>query len=131
MAHTDMIDKITEIIPGQCAMGTRGLTMTEDVFACHFPNFPVLPGVLMMKAINDLACELIGESNEICHKNPAIILKKMEKIKFHKFGRPGDNLKICVNVLKQDKNKVFVSGEIRCENTKIFQVKKIVYEISS
>lgn len=129
MAHMDMIDKITEIIPGQFATGMRGLTMTEDVFTCHFPNFPVLPGVLMMKAINDLACKLLTESKEIYQDNSTVILKKMEKVKFHKFGRPGDYLRIRVNFSKKDKNEVFLSGEIWCENTIIFQVKKIVYEI--
>lgn len=129
MAHTNMIDKIIEMIPGKSAVGIRGLTMSEDVFGCHFPNFPILPGVLMIQSLNELAVKLIAESKEIEQRDSAIVLKKAEHLKFYKYARPGDVLKVSVRVIRQEEEQMILSGSIYCDDRKIFELKKLVYEI--
>lgn len=129
MSHIDMIDKIIEIVPSKYAIATRGLTMTEDIFSCHFPKFPILPGVLMLQAVNELSERLIAKSENVDNKKNTICLKEMGKVKFYKYCRPGDTLKIYVKIVKKEKKKIFLSGKIERDNNKVFQVKKIIYEI--
>ena len=44
-----LVDKMTDVVPGKSATGFKNVTMNEPFFTGHFPNNPVMPGVLQMK----------------------------------------------------------------------------------
>ena len=58
-----LIDKVTEMVPGQSIKGYKNLTYNEPFFAGHFPNEPVMPGVLQIEALAQLGavCVLLRE----------------------------------------------------------------------
>ena len=57
------LDKIIELTPGEHAIGAKGVAGSEDYFADHFPDFPVLPGVLQVEALAQLSGKLVeGDS---------------------------------------------------------------------
>ncbi len=56
------VDRITEIVPGKSIRGHKNVSMAEPYFATHFPRFPVLPGVILIEAMAQLAGLLIEVS---------------------------------------------------------------------
>ena len=54
-----LIDRIVELEPGARITATKSLTMAEEYLGDHFPNFPVMPGVLMLEAMTQTAAWLI------------------------------------------------------------------------
>ncbi len=51
-----LVDRVTEINPGHSAKGYKNLTANEQFFEGHFPFKPIMPGVLMVEALAQLAC---------------------------------------------------------------------------
>ena len=54
-----LIDRILEYQKGKFAVGSKDVAMSEDFLADHFPRFPVMPGVLQLEAISQLASWLV------------------------------------------------------------------------
>ena len=87
------VDRIDELTPGQNAIGRKGVAGSEDYFADHFPDFPVLPGVVQIEALAQLAGKLIEVSVFTDEKRWVWpILSMIRKAKFRQFVRPGDPL---------------------------------------
>ena len=87
------IDRIDELIPGERAQGRKGVAGSEDYFADHFPDFPVLPGVIQIEALAQLAGKLIEVTVYSEQKRWVWpILSMVRKAKFRRFVRPGDPL---------------------------------------
>ena len=127
MVHTNMVDMYIEIIKGKSAAALRGLSMTEDVFACHFPNFPILPGVLMLQAIQEVSEKLVNES--IDTKTRRAILVEFEGVKFRKYARPGDQLFIDVQIVEECYDNYILKGKIKTQRDRIAEVKKILINV--
>ena len=64
-----LIDRITEINPGQSLTAVKNLSLAEEYLADHFPGFPVMPGVLMLEALTQAA--LSGEACALLTGDPA------------------------------------------------------------
>lgn len=72
---------------------SRGLTFSEDIFKDHFPNFPVLPGVLSLQMVKQTIDKYLSDNNL---KN--FEMKEIKQVKFIKFARPGDMLQASINI---------------------------------
>ncbi len=95
----NFLDRITELIPGDHASGLKGVTSSEDYFADHFPGLPILPGVIQIEALAQLAGKLIEVSVYTQHQRWAWpILTMVKKAKFRRFVRPGDQLELNVHL---------------------------------
>lgn len=93
------VDRIDELIPGQSATGRKGVAGSEDYFADHFPDFPVLPGVVQIEALAQLAGKLIEVTVYTEQKRWVWpILSMIRKAKFRQFVRPGDPLTLHVEL---------------------------------
>lgn len=86
-----LLDSIEELVPGERARGTRRWDGALPLFQDHFPSFAVVPGVLTMESLAQLAGKLIGLTVRRQRGDwPFPILSMMDRVKFRKFVRPGE-----------------------------------------
>lgn len=94
-----LLDAIEEIQPGERAIGYKGVTLAEDYFEDHFPNFPVVPGVLVIEALAQLAGKLVEISVYSDRQFwPFPILSMVNKAKFRKFIPPGSRIQLEITI---------------------------------
>ena len=99
-----LIDRVEDIIVNESATGIKNVTINENVFTGHFPDFPVMPGVLIVEAMAQTAACLMSYSNKSLQKRKAVFLTGIEDTKFKKMTSPGDILKLKVKVISKRKN---------------------------
>ncbi|MFT8393424.1 MAG: 3-hydroxyacyl-ACP dehydratase FabZ [Liquorilactobacillus ghanensis] len=93
-----LIDRITELEPGQRAVGLRNVTAHEEVFNGHFPGNPVLPGVLIIEALAQTGAVALLSMPEF--KGKTAYFGGIKNAKFRKVVRPGDTLILTVELEK-------------------------------
>lgn len=87
-----LVDRITELEPGQRIVAQKALTLAEEYLADHFPTFPVLPGVLMLEAMVQASAWLVRATQDFA---PAlIVLKDARNVTYKSFVSPGQTLTI-------------------------------------
>jgi len=108
-----MIDRIIELEPGVKAVGLKNITVNEPFFQGHFPNHPIMPGVLVVEAMAQVAGVLAFRSGV---KGEFVYFMSIEKAKFRKPVLPGDQLRLEIKVLHQRNNVWRFSGEAFVDN---------------
>ncbi|MBE0426836.1 MAG: 3-hydroxyacyl-ACP dehydratase FabZ [Nitrospirae bacterium] len=103
-----MVDRILEIKAGVEAIGIKNVTINEEFFQGHFPGHPIMPGVLIIEAMAQVAGILAFRSDSYVGKS--VYFMSIEKAKFRKPVVPGDQLKFIVNVLQRRGNVWKFSG---------------------
>jgi 3-hydroxyacyl-[acyl-carrier-protein] dehydratase len=91
-----LLDRITELEPGKRAAGYKNVTINEPFFQGHFPNNPVMPGVLIIEAMAQLGGTVILEPNAATTSVP--YLAGVDKVRFRRPVLPGDRLMMQVSV---------------------------------
>lgn len=95
-----MVDRVVECDMKSRIVGIKNVTSDEPFFQGHFPEYPIMPGVLIIEALAQVACIL---ALKILKKegHPAIFFTGIDEAKFRKPVVPGDQLRLELNVLKQ------------------------------
>lgn len=88
-----MVERVTELVPGEMARGIKNVSVNEPYFAGHFPGTPIMPGVLVIECAAQL-CSLVMEGEPDGDK--FYVLLKVDNFKFIKPVIPGDTLDIFV-----------------------------------
>lgn len=90
-----MIERVLEIQPGESARGIKNVSVNEPYFAGHFPDAPVMPGVLVIECCAQL-CSLAMDNGEAQDESKLYVLLKVDNFKFVRAVIPGDTLDITV-----------------------------------
>ncbi len=85
-----LVDRIIEIDGERRAVGIKNVTINEPFFQGHYPNTPIMPGVLVVEAMAQLSGVLIGQSLSQVGKLP--VLLSLDRVKLRKPVTPGDQL---------------------------------------
>lgn len=104
-----LIDKIKSIECNKKITAIKNVALSEDVFFDHFAGYPVMPGALQIEAVAQAATALLEFSSDFKKK---AILTIVDKAKFRKLVRPGDQLLINVNIISMQDESAFLDGVI-------------------
>ena len=85
-----LVDRILEIEPFKSATGLKNITMNEPQFLGHFPNNPIMPGVLILEAMAQVGGVAMLYPEE--HRGKIALFGGMDNIKFKQIVIPGDTL---------------------------------------
>ncbi|MTI85757.1 MAG: 3-hydroxyacyl-ACP dehydratase FabZ [Firmicutes bacterium] len=93
-----LVDKIESVEPGKKAVGLKNVTVNEPFFQGHFPDYPVMPGVLIIEAMAQVGAVSVLSMPEFAGK--IALFAGIEKAKFRRQVVPGDILRLEVEMLK-------------------------------
>jgi 3-hydroxyacyl-[acyl-carrier-protein] dehydratase len=94
-----LVDRVINIKKGESAVGIKNVTVNEPQFMGHFPGSPVMPGVLIIEAMAQLACILAVKSMDIASlENRLVYFMSIDSVKFRKIVSPGDVLNLHVKI---------------------------------
>lgn len=122
-----LVDRIDSLVEGKRATGIKSVTANEEFFQGHWPDMPVMPGVLIIEAMAQVGGVLVLKTADLAG-TPAFF-SGVDKARFRKAVRPGDQLVIEVDLvrLKSRFSKVhgraYVDGALAAEADLMFSLK--------
>ena len=121
-----MIDRVEEVVEGKSAKGYKNVTINENYFNGHFPEYPVMPGVLILEALAQMGAICILSMEDF--KGKIGFLVGADKVRWKKQVMPGDKLNLEIEIVKLrgnigvGKGKATVDGSLVCEGEIIFAI---------
>ncbi|NLC51845.1 MAG: 3-hydroxyacyl-ACP dehydratase FabZ [Firmicutes bacterium] len=91
-----LVDRLLEVVPGKKAKGLKNVTINEPFFQGHFPNQPVMPGMLIVEALAQVGAAALLSKEE--HQGKLVLFTGIEKFRFKQIVRPGDTLMLDVEL---------------------------------
>ncbi|AMQ21855.1 3-hydroxyacyl-ACP dehydratase FabZ [Geobacillus sp. JS12] len=119
-----LVDRILEIEEGKRAVGIKNVSANEAFFAGHFPEYPVMPGVLIVEALAQVGAVVLLQSEE--NRGRLAFFAGIDNCRFKKQVKPGDQLRLEVEILRargaigKGKGIATVDGELVCETELMF-----------
>ena len=96
-----LVDKVISLVPNETITAIKNVTINEEFFVGHFPNYPVMPGVLIIEALAQTAGILSFKSmNETADDNTLYFFVGIDNCRFKKPVVPGDVLNLDVSIEK-------------------------------
>ncbi|MBF0463939.1 MAG: 3-hydroxyacyl-ACP dehydratase FabZ [Nitrospirae bacterium] len=109
-----MVDRVDEIIADESARGVKNVTINEPFFQGHFPDNPVMPGVMIIEALAQVSGILAFKSGV---KGNTVYFMSIEKAKFRKPVVPGNTLILDVKVTQKRGNVWRFTGKASVDGT--------------
>ena len=95
-----LVDRAEDYKPSESIVGIKCVTFNEPFFAGHFPEYPVMPGVLIVEAIAQTGAVLMSKSLDVDVAGKTILFISLDNCRFRQPVRPGDVLRMPVEVVK-------------------------------
>ena len=116
-----LIDRVERIKKGESAVGIKNVTNNEPFFQGHFPDKPIMPGVMIVEAMAQTAGVLVVDTLGKIDENLLVYFMTLDKTRFRKLVEPGDVLELHVKILR-GRGKIWkfwgeaiVRGEVAAE----------------
>jgi beta-hydroxyacyl-ACP dehydratase FabZ len=106
-----LVDRILSVEMDKHIVGLKNITVNEPFFVGHFPQYPIMPGVLIVEAMAQVAGILALLSTPENMGNQALYLMALDKVRFRKPVVPGDQLILDLTVLKGKKKYFKMEGK--------------------
>jgi 3-hydroxyacyl-[acyl-carrier-protein] dehydratase len=116
-----LVDRIVEMEPGKRIVGIKNVTYDEPFFPGHFPNRPIMPGVLIVEAMAQTAGVLVFKSMPEEEQKKPVYFLGIDNVRFRKPVVPGDQLRLELEITRHRqliwgfKGKAFVEGKLVAE----------------
>lgn len=116
-----LVDRITNIKGDESCVGIKNVTMNEPHFTGHFPERPVMPGVLIIEAMAQTAGVMALRAQGEAEQNKLVYFMTIDKAKFRKPVTPGDRLELHVTKTAMKRKigwyqcRALVDGALVCE----------------
>jgi 3-hydroxyacyl-[acyl-carrier-protein] dehydratase len=119
-----LVDRILEIEEGKRAVGIKNVSANEAFFVGHFPEYPVMPGVLIVEALAQVGAVAMLKKEE--NRGRLAFFTGIDNCRFKKQVKPGDQLRLEVEIIRakgpigKGKGVATVDGELVCETEIMF-----------
>lgn len=128
-----LVDRITHCEPGSHITGLKNVTMNEPFFQGHFPDYPVMPGVLILEALAQLAGLLAmrTEDADSLEKDKRLYFAGIDDARFKRPVLPGDQLILAADLIKHRRDiwrfgaRATVDGALAAEGTLTCAIKAV------
>jgi len=94
-----LVDHISEWEEGKSIKGVKNVAMSEDFLEFHFPKNPIMPGVMLLEALTQLAGWLVAASSDFQNW---FLVSKVKKSSFYGLSLPGDQIKLDVQLISEE-----------------------------
>ncbi|BBD66098.1 beta-hydroxyacyl-(acyl-carrier-protein) dehydratase FabZ [Nostoc commune NIES-4072] len=122
-----LVDKIIDYVPGKKAVGVKNVTINEPHFPGHFPERPLMPGVLIVEAMAQVGGIVLTQMSSV--EGGLFVFAGIDKVRFRRQVVPGDQLVMTVELLwvKQRRfgkmqGRAEVDGQLACEGELMFSL---------
>lgn len=112
-----LVDRIESMEIGKKIEGLKNVTINEPFFQGHFPDHPIMPGVLLVEAMAQVGGILAFESEEESAENKLVYFMGIDKARFRKPVVPGDQVKFILTVTKRRRSIWSFQGEAFVDGT--------------
>lgn len=115
-----LVDRILEVEPRKRVVGLKNVSINEPFFQGHFPNHPIMPGVLIVESMAQVGGMLLMDQAEDVGQK-VVYLMSLDNVKFRRPVLPGDQLRSEVEMIQyrgktcRMKGTAFVDGQVVCE----------------
>lgn len=122
-----LVDKILEVEEEVKAVGIKNVTANEEFFNGHFPDYPVMPGVLIVEALAQVGAVAMLKKEE--NQGKLAFFTGIDKCRFKRQVKPGDQLRLEVEIIRvkgpmgKGKATATVDGEVAAEAEIMFALK--------
>lgn len=119
-----LVDRIIEVEEGKRAVGMKNVSANEQFFVGHFPDYPVMPGVLIVEALAQVGAVAMLMKEE--NRGRLAFFTGIDNCRFKKQVKPGDQLRLEVEMIRfksaigKGKGIATVDGELVCETEIMF-----------
>ena len=119
-----LVDRIEELEPGVRAVGIKNVTQNEPFFEGHFPDYPVMPGVLIIEAMAQVGAVGVMAGGE--HGDKLALFAGIDGVRFRRQVLPGDVLRMEVEIVRlkgrvgRGRGRAIVGDERVCEAELMF-----------
>ncbi len=94
-----LVDRIVEMVRNKYAIGLKNVTLNEPFFQGHFPDYPVMPGVLIIEAMAQVGGVLVHYSADASH-DKVPLFTGITRGKFRRQVLPGDQLRLHIEITR-------------------------------
>ena len=95
-----LVDRAEDYKPSQSIVGIKCVSINEPFFQGHFPDYPVMPGVLIVEAMAQTGAVLMSKSLNVDRAGKTILFTSLDNCRFRQPVRPGDVLRMNVRVVR-------------------------------
>jgi 3-hydroxyacyl-[acyl-carrier-protein] dehydratase len=122
-----LIDRVIGMRGDEHGVGIKHVTMNEPQFVGHFPENPVMPGVLVIEGMAQTACVLALRLMPPTDKRRVMFFLTIDKAKFRKPARPGDTLEYHVDKITQRRAMWWYRGEAKVDGVLVAEAELGAY----